>query len=225
MPSATCRPHADPKLHELLAAFGIDLVLDVGANTGEFARELFAAGYEGRIVSFEPLSRGHRALLAASAGNANWILAERCALGARRGEQLLHIAGNLESSSLLEILPSHVRSAPRSKYVDSELVSVIPLDEIAHEYVETASAPFLKIDVQGFEEQVLQGATTTLPKVKGLQLEMSLIPLYEGAPLFESLLARAKSLGFELWWLTSGFTDPETGRLLQLDGIFFHSQT
>lgn len=223
-PITTCHRHADPKLPEFLRAFGIDLVLDVGANTGEFARELFAAKYQGRIVSFEPLARAYPVLLANSAQNPNWIVAERCALGEERGEKLLHIAANLESSSLLEMLPAHLRSAPKSCYVDSELVSLVPLDEIAQEYIDSASATFLKIDVQGFEERVLQGATATLPKVRGMQLEMSLIPLYEGAPRFEDLLGRAKALGFDLWWLKAGFTDPETGRLLQVDGIFFRSE-
>lgn len=217
----TGRHHLDPKLPEFLRVFRIDLVLDVGANTGEFARELFAAGYDSQIVSFEPLTKAHAALVAASAGNPKWIVAERCALGAERSQQTLHIAGNLESSSLLEMLPAHLEGAPRSHYVGLEVVPVFTLDEIAASHVAAAAAPFLKIDVQGFEDRVLQGAAKLLPRIKGLQVEMSLVPLYDSAPLFEPFLARIHSLGFELWWLRPGFTDPVTGRALQLDAIFF----
>lgn len=220
-PPAALGRYVDPKLPEFLRSFEIDLVLDVGANTGQFAQELFTAGFRGRIVSFEPLAKAHAQLVRAGAENPRWTVAPRCALGAARGEQTLHIAGNLESSSLLEILPAHVRAARRSGYVDAETVSVYTLDEIATDYLAAATAPFLKIDVQGFEEQVLQGAAAILPKVKGLQAEMSLVPLYKGEPLFEPLLARIRSLGFELWWLRPGFTDPKTGRALQLDAIFF----
>jgi len=222
--AVTDRAHLDPQLPEFLRLFRVDLVLDVGANTGAFAQELLAAGYSGRIVSFEPLTKAHADLVAASSENPRWIADERCALGAGRSRQTIHIAGNLESSSLLEMLPAHLRAAPRSRYVGSETVPVFTLDEIAANHVEAATSPFLKIDAQGFEDQVLQGAAALLPRITGLQVEMALVPLYEGGPLFEPLLARINSLGFELWWLQPGFTDPETGRALQLDAIFFRQR-
>ncbi len=216
--------YVDPKLPGFLRSFQIDLVLDVGANTGNFAQELVAGGYGGRIVSFEPLAEAHTRLLAVSAGNPAWIVAKRGALGAQAGRQNLHVAGNSESSSLLEMLPAHIQAAPHSRYVASETVPVFTLDEIAADYIAAATASFLKIDVQGFEDRVIEGAVGVLPKIKGLQVEMSLVPLYQGEASFEPLLARIKSLGFELWWLRPGFTDRKTGRALQVDAIFFRSE-
>lgn len=213
--------YLDPALPELLRHFGIDLVFDVGANTGQYALELIEAGYEGRIVSFEPLSTAHPQLLAASQGHDGWTVEDRGALGAEAGTATLHVAGNLQSSSLLGMLDTHVDAAPASRYVDAETVTVRTLDEAGAPHAAAARAPFLKLDVQGFEDRVLAGATTLLPRIRGIQVEMSLVPLYEGEPAFEWWLARLRSLGFDLWRIWPGFSDPRTGRTLQVDGMFF----
>src|SRR5262245_45187471 len=93
-----------------LRTFDIDLVLDVGANEGQFAFELRRSGYTGKIVSFEPLSEAHVKLLQASDGDTKWDAYSRCALGDHNGEVELNIAGNSLSSSILPMLESH-RSA------------------------------------------------------------------------------------------------------------------
>jgi hypothetical protein len=80
---------------------------------------------------------------------------------------------------------------------------------------------FLKIDVQGFEPQVLEGAARLLDRTQGVQLELSLAPLYEGQTLFLPLVDWLAKKGFELWALIPGFIDNKTGRMLQVDGIFF----
>ena len=75
--------------------------------------------------------------------------------------------------------------------------------------------------MQGYEQQVLEGATGILPQVKGIQLEMSLVPLYQGELLFREMLDYMNNLGYSLHWLKPTITDPNTGQMLQLDGIFF----
>ncbi len=72
------------KLTALMRHAGVDLVLDVGANEGQFAQELRDGGYRGRIVSFEPLREAHARLQRAAAGHAGWTVHERCAIGDRR---------------------------------------------------------------------------------------------------------------------------------------------
>ena len=84
--------------------FGIDLVLDVGANTGQFAAEIREYGYGGRIFSFEPLTQAHNMLLRASADDPLWEIYSRCAVGDHDGEVEINIAGNSESSSILPML-------------------------------------------------------------------------------------------------------------------------
>jgi len=79
---------------------------------------------------------------------------------------------------------------------------------------------FLKIDVQGFEIEVLQGATTLLPRLCAIQLELSLVPLYQGAPVMTEVIRYLDERGFELFQLQPGFRDERDGRLLQADGYF-----
>lgn len=79
----------------------------------------------------------------------------------------------------------------------------------------------LKIDTQGYEEQVLKGANEIISKIKGIHLELSIVPLYEGQMLFEEMLNKLKEMGFALYHLSPGFQDSRTGRLLQVNGTFF----
>jgi FkbM family methyltransferase len=214
------------QLARLMAAlrhFNIDLVIDIGANEGQFANELRAGGYSGRIVSFEPLSSAHGRLLQVSGGDTAWHVHPRCALGDRLGEIELNISGNSVSSSILPMLTSHSSAAPESAYLGHESVPLITLDSVAQTYFEGAKAPFLKIDTQGYEWQVLDGARATLPRVSGIQMELSLVPLYEGQRLWRECIDRLEAEGFVLWALQPVFVDPATGRTLQLDGIFYRN--
>ena len=211
------------KLVASLQKFGIDLVLDVGANTGQFTSELRQCGYTGRIVSFEPLSQAHGELLQASAGDHNWDVYPRCALGDHEGVVEINIAGNSQSSSILPMLESHRSAAPESAYQGKERVAIKTLDAAAGQYLKDARATFLKIDTQGFEWQVLDGARDTLPQVKGILVELSLVPLYEGQHLWREVIARLEAEGFTLWAFKPVFSDQATGRTLQVDGIFYRS--
>jgi FkbM family methyltransferase len=203
--------------------FGIDLVLDVGANRGQFATELRQRGYAGKIVSFEPLSQAYGELVKSSRKDAMWEVYQRCAVGDHDGETEINIAGNSESSSILPMLESHRSAAPESVYQGKEIVLIKTLDAIAGQYLQGARAPFLKIDTQGFEWHVLDGALNTLPKIKGVLVELSLVPLYEGQHLWRDVMSRLEAAGFTLWGFQPVFSDPASGRTLQVDGIFYRT--
>lgn len=209
------------RLVSMLATCGVDLVLDVGANTGQFAQELRVSGYQGRIVSFEPLSSAHAHLLRASRGDANWTIAARAAIGGEDGEVSINVAGNSVSSSVLGMLHRHAEAAPESAYVGSERVPLRRLDTLAADHMHGSQGVFIKIDTQGYEPHVLDGATDLLKAVKGLHLELSLVPLYEDQTLYGDLVQRLESLGFSIWAIWPGFCDPKTGRMLQVDATFF----
>lgn len=210
------------RMQRIFSHHKIDLVFDVGANRGQYAQLLREFGYAGRIVSFEPLSSAHAQLIAASRKDPLWGIAPRTAIGDIDGEIAINISKNSVSSSILPMLAVHRSSAPESEYYASETVKLSKLDTIAPAYMnESSRSIYLKIDVQGFESQVLAGASQTLASVKGLQLELSLVPLYEGEPLFRDLLDKLDKLGYDLHAVVPGFTDMKSGRLLQLDGIFF----
>lgn len=206
-----------------LRKFEIDLVLDVGANQGQFASEIRCGGYTGKIVSIEPLSEAHGKLLQASAGDAGWDAYPRCALGDYVGEVEINIAGNSESSSILPMLESHRSAAPESAYQGKEIVPIKTLDAVAGPYLKDARAAFLKIDTQGFEWQVLDGARDTLPHIKGILVELSLVPLYDGQHLWRDVIDRLEAAGFTLWAFKPVFSDQASGRTLQVDGVFYRT--
>jgi FkbM family methyltransferase len=201
----------------------IDVVFDVGANTGQFAEKLREAGFPGRIVSFEPSTRAHSMLIERAQSHTNWTIAPRMALGDREGTIALNLAANSVSSSILPMLPSHSSAAPESLYVGSETVDLRTLDGLSTEIATDAKRVFLKLDVQGFEYQVLQGAKQFLRRVSGIQIELSLVPLYDGEYLFHPMLHDLEERGYDLWSIVPGFSDPETSRLLQVDAIFFRT--
>jgi FkbM family methyltransferase len=195
----------------------ITVVLDVGAHIGEYASSLRRFGYKGRIESFEPLARAHAELSSHAAGDSLWTC-HQLALGDRSGTLTLHVAGNEVSSSALEMLPRHVQGDPESSYVGLEQVRLRTLDELG--LTGASDRAYLKADVQGFEQRVLAGAGRTLESVRLLELELSLVKLYEAGPLLSEMLEYLEDLHFEPIWFERGFTDAGTGRLLQMDGIF-----
>lgn len=211
----------EARLFAMLARHEVDLVLDVGANDGGYAGSLRQGGYTGSIVSFEPLSDAHAALQRAAQGDGQWQVVPRCALGSQPGELQINIAGNSKSSSLLPMMQSHVEAAPHSAVIATEAVPVHRLDDLALPSLAAAQRPFLKIDTQGYELPVLQGAQRTLERCIGVQAELSLLPLYEGQALYRDIIGWLEARGFALWSLIPGFSDPVSGRQLQMDGVFF----
>jgi FkbM family methyltransferase len=210
---------AERSLLALLAQERINLVIDVGANTGQFATDLRASGYTGRIESFEPLAGAHADLMRRASGVANWKVAARMAIGASKGSVNIHVAGNSVSSSVLDMLPTHAAAEPRSSYVGTETVAVNRLDDVCE--CSAQDRILLKIDVQGYEKQVLEGAPNIFGKCRAVLTEMSLLPLYEGQVLAFELWSLLAENGFDPWAFEPGFRHPDTGRMLQVDGVFF----
>lgn len=212
------------RLARLLHLHGVHIIVDVGANIGQFAESIRDSGFSGRIVSFEAATVAHSELSKRARGDSRWTIAPRVALGDHDGTVLLNIAGNSASSSVLPMLPSHVSAEPSSRYVGSEMANLRRLDSVSRDFVSPADRVFLKLDVQGYEYNVLQGAQHLLKRVVGIQLELSLVPLYEGEHLFHPMLHYLEEHGFDLWSVNPGFIDPNTFRLLQLDAVLFRKK-
>jgi len=173
------------------------------------------------IVAFEPLSSAYKELLIRAEADSLWYVAPRGAIGEENGEVEINIAGNSTSSSILPMLESHLVAAPHSRYFDNELTPVRTLDSISSKYISEDSNIFIKIDTQGYEDLVLKGACETIKKATGLQLEVSLVPLYEGQTLYADIIDKMKTFGFNIWGLSTVLIDTKTGRLLQVDAVFF----
>jgi FkbM family methyltransferase len=208
-------------LAKILENHGVTKILDVGANVGQFAKEMRLGGYRGSIVSFEPLSSAHSRLKNAAKGDRKWIVADRMAIGNTDGEIQLHISADSVSSSILPMLSAHTDAAPDSAYVGIESVPIRKLDDAAARFVEPSDVLFLKIDVQGAEQDVLAGARKLLNQVVGVHLELSLVACYENQMLMIPFVEQMQSMGFGLWSLAPGTRDTATARLLQVDALFF----
>ena len=209
---------------KFLERYDVNVVLDIGANAGRFARETRTqCGYTEKIISFEPLSSAFHDLVMNAKGDEKWIT-YNCALGDVDEEQEINIAGNSDSSSLLEMLPAHIEAAPKSTYVGKERIKVCRLDSLFNELCQEEDRIYMKIDTQGFEMNVLRGAEKVLPSIDTIQMEMSLVPLYNGQVLFNEMCSYMGRLGYHLISLENGFSDTASGQLLQVDGIFHNDR-
>ena len=209
---------------QALHTHGIDTVLDIGANRGQFGGLLRQSGFTGRIVSVEPLAAAVEALTTAAGNDPRWTV-ERAAVSDHAGGLTVHVSANSVSSSVLPMAERHASAAPQSRYVGSEDVPATTVDDLVARHGVDPASTLLKIDVQGYEAQVLDGGAATLPRLAGLRTEMSLVPLYDGQALLPDILARLSGCGLELWFVDEGFLEPGTGRLLQVDGTFFRQDS
>jgi FkbM family methyltransferase len=199
----------------------VNLVFDIGANIGQFAQELRLTRYLGAIVSFEPLIDEHCQLTKLSQNEEKWSVHPRSAIGDFGGEIEINVAGNSVSSSVLPMLDTHSSAASGSAYTRNETTPICTLDSVSTHYLKETDKLFIKIDTQGYEWQVLDGAEETLKLACGLHIELSLVPLYDGQRLWMDIIERLNAKGFDLWNINKGFTDSRDGRLLQIDATFF----
>jgi FkbM family methyltransferase len=214
------QPRNFPRLRRplLMAEERISLAIDVGANSGQWARELRDAGYRGRIVSFEPGGDAFAKLERAAAGDSLWEC-RRLAIGARTGTAPLHVSGNSVSSSLLRHSERQLAAEPRSAVVATETVELRRLDEL-ESLAGADDRILLKADVEGGELDVLGGAVGLLDRTRLLELELSAIALHERQPLLGEVVHWCEEAGFELTGFEISFRDRGTGDLFSGNGFF-----
>jgi hypothetical protein len=142
------------------------------------------------------------------------------ALGARRALAGVHVAEDSRNSSLLAVAPRHLRAVPDSRTIARETTEMERLDDVWPRVVGGARRPYLKIDTQGYELEVLRGATAALDAIAMVEAELSLVSTYDGGPLFADVVAFLAADGFSPIAFEGVLDDPETGEMLQADAIF-----
>lgn len=190
----------DENLRVLLNELAVNCVLDVGARYGDYGRRLRRMGYEDRIVSFEPVASSF-AILQEQA-DPDWFV-HQIALG--NSNERLTIAQSAEPGSDSFLKPSAYalrHFGERVRSVGQEEVEVTTLDEIFADAIEGLERPrvLLKVDTQGWDREVLLGAERSLRLVDALQLEVSVVEMYEGEPSYLDLLSVAREHGFVPIW-------------------------
>ncbi len=204
---------------ELIRDHQVSLVLDIGASVGQTGIALRAGGYCGRIVSFEPQTEAFRTLARVAAYDDGWQC-RKVAIGDRRTKVQVNISCNSWSSSLLPMSERHRRASPASIYADAEDVQLLRLDDLGAEFVRKDDRLYLKLDVQGYEAQVIAGAAETLSHAVVVEAEVSLVELYEGQTLINDFITLMGGHNFFPLHLAPEFRDPATGELLQLNMWF-----
>jgi FkbM family methyltransferase len=197
----------------------VQTILDVGANAGQYGRRVRSFGYRGRIVSFEPLREPSARLRQAAADAPPWDCFQ-VALGAQQERRAIHVSTGSDFSSFLEGQRFLEQLDPASSSTRREVVDVETLDAVLPRLQLDGRPVWLKCDTQGFELEVLRGARESLPRFIGVQLELSLRPLYIGQPGFQEVAAHMADQGFVLSGLIPGFADPRTLELFEIDGLF-----
>lgn len=217
------KPHKtrDGRLGILLADHGIDTYFDVGANIGQTGQMLRNNKFDGTIVSFEPLSSARVELLKASANDPKWIVAPAMALGNENGSVDMYVSKATDMSSMAPPSEELLAAIPNTKAVSKETVPLARFDSVADEWLAHSKKPFLKIDAQGHDLAVLEGASGVLDKIAGVQIEMSLFPLYEGEPDYRVICQYLHERGFVPYLMQERTFSRNLKRQLQIDGTFF----
>lgn len=213
-------PRPAHTLPTLLELYGVETVFDIGANIGMSGQYFRNVGFAGKIVSCEPVSSFFNELERKSAADLAW-LCENVAVGEREGELEINVTGGGGgASSFLQMTPAVTEHAPELAIVSKERVKVTTLDALARKHYPAGERLFLKLDVQGYERNVLEGGPETLARVVGLRVELSVLKCYEDEPLLCDMLPYLDGLGFKLCGVEPAWADERTQELFQLDGIF-----
>lgn len=188
-------------LGDVFRALDIRAVVDVGANLGtyrDFLREQLR--FRGDIVSIEPIPSLAQSMMTRAATDRRWRIVE-CALGALQGKATLNVMASATFSSFHQ--PDHSKLSmfeQKNRVVERIEVDVRTLDEFVRELMPVAAPGrvFVKLDTQGFDLAVLEGAKGTIRDIAAIQTEMSVIPIYEGAPDYVTTIRALESAGFQL---------------------------
>jgi FkbM family methyltransferase len=205
----------------LLRRLAFDFVADVGANRGQFSLVCRRVNTGAKIVGFEPLAEPARIYRALFADDPGIRLCE-AALGTTSGKTVMHVSARDDSSSLLPIAQAQTDNYPGSGEVGTREVAVTTLPE-AVSLQELGARNLLKIDVQGFELEVLKSAGPLLPQFAWVYVECSYIPLYEGQPLADDVTAFLLARGFALSGRYNVSFIAGTDKPLQADLLFVRS--
>lgn len=208
---------AVPPLIQWIQGFEFKTILDIGANTGQFARQFRTLFPQAMMYSFEPLPACFEALESAFAADENFQ-AFNLALGDRNGRLEMIPNAYSPTSSFLPMRSVCKANFPIVTEEPALEVAMVRLDDL--DGLSLRNPLLIKIDVQGFEDRVLVGGPRTIRQADMLIVEMSFVALYEGSLLFDDMHARLRQLGFEYRGNFETIHSMTTGEVLQIDAIY-----
>jgi FkbM family methyltransferase len=216
-------PRAGPftLVSQILADRGVALVLDVGANRGQWTAALRSHGYRGQVLSFEPDSKAYEALESVAGRDAAWNVI-RAAVGSSLGVAKLNAASDSAVSSFLSPTTAYIRRNPGGATARIETVPIVRLDSMS-EILTSIGPLFLKSDTQGWDLEVLRGLGSVAERVVAVQVELSVRPIYSGGSDHLEVIEQLRERGF----VPAGFFTVDrdaSHRLVEYDGVFIRDR-
>ncbi len=205
-------------LIKYLAENQVHCCIDAGANTGQFASGLRSSGFHGAIISFEPQKAAFDKLSRKAQRDGKWATVN-AGLGDKDTSAILNISANSVSSSILPMEERTTLHVAEASYIANEEIKVFRLDSFM-KAKGVSERVFLKIDTQGYEAKILDGASSYFEHIFALQLETSFVRLYRGEILFDEMKRKIEDLGFYVSSVECEFIDETNGMLLQADIVF-----
>lgn len=195
----------------------IDIVIDVGANMGQFGQLLRKQGFRGKIVSFEPTSSAFQALQERAAADGNWEV-HHCGLGASAGESVIHVSQLSVCSSILPLTGVALLHDTRLAEDHSEKIVLRTLDQAASGITGNI---LLKIDTQGYEKQVIEGGPQTMARSLGILVELPIVHTYQGDWRFHEAVKFMEDAGFVLAQIQPvNYHGADNVSVIELDCLF-----
>jgi FkbM family methyltransferase len=192
--------------------------LDIGANTGQFTKTILALLPNSKIYSFEPLPDCFKELQQFTDRHSN-ITVLNVGIGDKSGSLSFEQNAFSPSSSFLKMADAHKQAYVHTQNTKTVEVKIDRLDDITEDF-NLGSSLLIKIDVQGYEDKVLQGGMKTIQQAKIVIIETSFVHLYESQPLFDNIYNSFRDWGFSYFGTIDQASDPKTGQILQGDAIF-----
>ena len=213
-------------LAKLLKDTAVNCVIDVGANLGQYASMLRELGYEGYIISFEPVRELYERLKILSSEDPKWKV-YGYGLGSRNEVKSIHRTRFSSLSSFLT-LNNYAREqfGNAQEVVATEAAEIRRLDSILKTFELPMSEPrfFLKLDTQGYDLEVFEGLGSEISKFLGLQVEVYAVPFYEKMPLMEEALRVYESNGFRSRGFFPICRDNKTSHVIDYDCLMIRAK-
>ena len=199
----------------------IKTVLDIGAHEGKTAIQFLSLFPDANIHSFEPIPECYSKLVEKTK-NEKRCKTYNLAIGETGGTIEFHQSSYSPSSSILPMAKAHEEAFPFTEGGKKVSVNVTSLDSFASQ--NTFETPLaMKIDVQGYEWQVLKGAINTLKNTKLILIETSFVELYKDQKLFSSIYEMLIQQGFVYVGSFDQLFNPNNGKPIQQDAIFIRN--
>lgn len=210
-----------PNFVDIIQANKIDIVLDVGANDGDFGRELRDSGYTGRILSFEPNPIAFERLTKNIEHDPCWD-AVQIGIGAISGQFELNIS-RADVFSSFKNLNNFGQKSINTRVVDTVEARVVRLDDYLSENPEIIGRPYLKIDTQGFELEVLDGLGSIFHNMVAIQVETALVNSYVDEIDWVDSILYMRARGFEVATMVCNSTISGKAQIRELDIVYVRS--